>query len=393
VTSGLAPARIAAAALAWLALCAGAPRAVAADYVPPPGEWATLAPAEAGFDAEALAAAVEYAVANESSQPRDLGLTIPLSFSREPFDNLVGPTAPRGDPTGLVIRHGYLVARWGDPARVDMTFSVTKSFLSTVVGLALAGGRIASVDERVSATIDIPEFSQPPNDAITWDQLLRQTSNWRGTLWSKPDWADRPEGEDRFAWPTAPVPPPGERWKYNDVRVNALALAALHVWREPLPVVLAREVMGPIGASDRWRWHGYDNSFVTIDGRVMQSVSGGGHWGGGMFIDAWDLARFGLLHLRRGARGERRVYPESWYDYASRPTELNPGYGVMNWFLNGDRKLLPSAPAEAIAHFGFGTNMVYVDPVNDLVVVARWIDRGAVDGLIGRVLAALRPAA
>jgi len=118
------------------------------------------------------------------------------------------------------------------------------------------------------ATIDLPEFNSAPNDAITWDQLLRQTSNWRGTLWGKPDWADRPQGDDRFAWPTAPVPPPGASWKYNDVRVNALALAAMHAWREPLPAVLAREVMGPIGASDGWRWHGYDNSFVTLDGRV-----------------------------------------------------------------------------------------------------------------------------
>lgn len=136
----------------------------------------------------------------------------------------------------------------------------------------------------------------------------------------------------------------------------------------------------------------YENSFVTIDGRVMQSVSGGGHWGGGMFINAWDLARFGLLHLRRGAWGDERVYPESWYAYASRPTVHNRGYGVMNWFLNTDRETLPSAPAEAVAHFGAGTNMVYVDPVNDIVVVARWIDRGAVDDFIGRVLAALGPA-
>ncbi len=387
----------AAALLAGVYALAGAAGASAAatptGYVPPAGQWATRAPAEAGFDAATLAAAVEFAVANETRQPRDLALAIPLSFSREPFDNVIGPTAPRGEPTGLVIRHGYVVAQWGDPGRVDMTFSVTKSFLSTVVGIAVAQGRIERVDDRVSTTIGIPEFTAAPNDEITWDQLLRQTSNWRGTLWGKPDWADRPQGDDPFAWPTAPVPPPGASWKYNDVRVNALALAAMHVWREPLPAVLAREVMGPIGASDGWRWHGYDNSFVTLDGRVVQSVSGGGHWGGGLFISAWDLGRFGLLHLRRGAWGEARIYPESWYEYATRPTVHNPGYGVMNWFLNGDGKRLPSAPAEAVAHLGAGSNMVYVDPVNDLVIVARWIDRGALDGLVSRVLAALTPPA
>jgi len=122
----------------------------------------------------------------------------------------------------------------------------------------------------------------------------------------------------------------------------------------------------------------------------VQSVSGGGHWGGGMFINAWDLARFGLLCLHQGQWDGREVYPGSWFEHARTPTPQNPEYGVMNWFLNTDGKLLPSAPAEAITHFGMGTNMVYVDPVHDVVIVARWIDRGQVDAFIGRVLAALR---
>jgi len=377
-------------ALCGLALAAPAVPAAGTDYFPPAGHWEERPAEVLGFDGQALQRAVEFALGHETKLPRDLSIAIPLSFSREPFDTPVGPTQPRGGPAGLVIRHGYVAAKWGDLDRVDMTFSVAKSFLSTVVGVGLARGKIGSVDERVSARLELPEFSGEPNGAITWDQLLRQTSNWRGTLWGKPDWGDRPQGDDPFAWPDAPVPPPGASWKYNDVRVNALALAALHAWREPLPAVLKREVMDPIGASATWRWEGYENSWVTLDGRRVQSVSGGGHWGGGMFINAWDLARFGLLCLRRGQWDGREVYPESWFDYARKPTPQNPEYGVMNWFLNTDRKLLPSAPAEAITHFGMGTNLVYVDPVNDLVVVARWIQRDQVDAFIGRVLAALR---
>lgn len=360
-------------------------------YLPPAGSWATRPAADLGMDADALAAAIGFAVTNESRQPRDLALAVPLSFAREPFDAVIGPTQPRGDPTGLVIRNGYVVAQWGDPGRVDMTFSITKSFLSTVVGVALAQGRINSLGESVASRLDLPEFRDPPNDAITWDQLLRQTSGWRGTLWGKPDWADRPQGNDAFAWPAAAVPAPGAGWKYNDVRVNALALAALRLWGEPLPVVLEREVMGRIGASGTWRWHGYDNSWVDLDGARVQSVSGGGHWGGGMFINAWDLGRFGLLCLRRGKWGDAQVFPDAWYDAATTPTVHNPQYGFMNWFLNTDRELLPSAPAEAVVHFGAGTNLVYVDPVNDLAIVARWIERGDVDAFIGRVLAALAP--
>ncbi|HVE78617.1 MAG TPA: hypothetical protein VNA89_07140, partial [Gemmatimonadaceae bacterium] len=75
------------------------------------------------------------------------------------------------------------------------------------------------------------------------------------------------------------------------------------------------------------------------------------------------------------------------------PTTADPGYGFMNWFLNTDRKRFPSAPAAAFAHLGNGTNMVFVDPEHDLVVVARWIENAALDGLVRRMLAAVDGAA
>jgi len=129
---------------------------------------------------------------------------------------------------------------------------------------------------------------------------LRQTSDWRGTLFEMPAWADRParstpEGEPATFTDIQKVPlsEPGTVYEYNDVRVNLLALVALNVWREPLPQVLRKHLMDRIGASNTWRWHGYRNSWVEIDGQKIQSVSGGGHWGGGMHISAHDMARFG----------------------------------------------------------------------------------------------------
>jgi CubicO group peptidase (beta-lactamase class C family) len=172
------------------------------------------------------------------------------------------------------------------------------------------------------------------------------------------------------------------------VRVNVLALAALSVWRRPLPEVLREHVMDPIGASPTWRWYGYDNSWVVLDGRAVQSVSGGGHWGGGMFISARDQARFGYLTLRRGRWRDRQILSEAWVKRALTPTPAQPTYGFMNWFLNTDRKQWPSAPATAFAHLGNGTNIVYVDPDHDLVAVVRWIENGAVDGFLQRLLAA-----
>jgi CubicO group peptidase (beta-lactamase class C family) len=183
---------------------------------------------------------------------------------------------------------------------------------------------------------------------------------------------------------------PGTRYQYNDVRVNLLALAATSVWRRPLPQVLREHVMDPIGASPTWRWYGYENSWILVDGQPVQSVSGGGHWGGGMFISARDQARFGYLTLRRGRWNDRQILSEEWIRLATTPTPVQTGYGFMNFFLNADRAFLPSAPASAFAHMGNGTNMVYVDPENDLVVVARWIERNQIDGLVQRVIAAVR---
>jgi len=365
--------------------------AQAKDYLPPAGAaWAKQTPEKAGFDPAKLQAAIDFAIAQETPAPRDLGLAMALNFAREPYDTQIGPLAPRGAPTGLVIRHGYLVAQWGEPDRADMTFSVTKSFLSTLVGIALERGMIRDVNDPVRGYMPSGPFEPEHNRPITWNQMLRQTSNWQGTLWDKPDWADRPTGNDPLAWPTLPVPAPGAAWEYNDVRVNLLALAALHVWKQPLPEVLKREVMDPIGASTTWHWEGYVNSWVQIDGKRMQSVPGGGHWGGGMFISAWDQARFGLLCLHHGKWGQREIYSEKWYRFASTPTDVQPTYGVMNWFLNTDRKPVPAAPADVIMHLGNGANMIYVDPEHDLVAVVRWIKDDQRPEFIARLLAALR---
>ena len=396
-------------ALSLLAAPAGAQRGA---YVPAPGEaWEHRPAARVGMDSARLQEAVAFHRAHEARAPRDLLQAHWQTFGREPFGEPVGPFKPRGDPTGIVVRRGYLVAEWGDPRRVDMTFSVTKSFLSTVVGVAYDRRMIRSLDdpvaaymapvfpldpgaaarpaaERLAGTDVLAPFETAHNRRLTWDHMLRQVSDWEGTLWGKPEWADRPTGEPS-TWATRPRKDPGTAYEYNDVRVNALALAALQVWRRPLPQVLREQVMEPIGASDTWRWIGYETSWVEMDGQAVQSVSGGGHWGGGMFISARDMARFGVLTLRRGRWGERQVLSEDWVARALTPTPAQPGYGFMNWFLNTDRKLLPSAPATAFVHLGNGTNAIYVDPEHDLVVVVRWIANDQLDGFVQRVLASL----
>jgi len=113
-----------------------------------------------------------------------------------------------------------------------------------------------------------------------------------------------------------------------------------------------------------------------------------------MFISARDMARFGLFTLRRGRWGNHRILDERWFDLATTPTAAEPGYGFMNYFLNRPdaegNKRYPSAPDGAWAHLGNGTNMVYVDPENDLVVVARWIAGSGIDPFLGKIVGSIR---
>ena len=361
-------------------------------YFPEPGDrWHQRTPAQVGMDADALNQAIEFAKANESTDPRDLEEQHYYSFAKEPYGEHLGPFKARGGMTGIIVRHGYLVAEWGEPRRVDMTFSVSKSFLSTTVGLALTHGKIDDVHDLVGPYMPTDHFDSGLNSKITWDHLLRQTSDWQGTLFDKPDWSDRPPSNgDWKKYRDRVHNEPGTSYKYNDVRVNLLALAALHVWRRPLPQVLKEYVMDPIGASNKWRWHGYENSWITLDGLKVQSVSGGGHWGGGMWLTARDQARFGYLTLRRGNWNGKQLIDDDWFTMATTPTKVQRGYGFMNYFLNTDRKSIPSAPESAYSHRGAGTNMIYVDRENDLVVVARWIQGQSIDGFIKRVLASIK---
>ncbi len=297
-----------------------AQRGASGAYFPERFDWHTRTAAQGNVDVARLEAALKFAAANENPNTKDLATDLATSFGREPFDTPIGPVKPRGALSAIVIKGGYIVGEWGETTRVDMTFSVTKSFLSTVVGLLWQKGAIRDVTERVGDYMPTPElFDGPHNSKITWEHLLRQTSDWQGTLWGKPDWADRPEGQSPAEWPNRKLSEPGTRYKYNDVRVNLLALAALHVARRPLPEILRDEIMEPIGASSTWRWHGYDNSWIDLDGRKVQSMTGGGHWGGGMFISARDMARFGYLFLRNGKWKDRQIVSPKWIDMARSP--------------------------------------------------------------------------
>src|SRR5689334_13221716 len=167
-------------------------------YYPQPGNWEHRSANAAGLDPVKLQDAIAYAKEHESKEPRDLKKAhYQSAFGREPFGYPAGPLKDRGPATGLIIKNGYIIAEWGEPARVDQTFSVAKSLLSSVAGLAYDAGLITSVDDKVHTYMapiipyepgrlagnkadaleqkDVIElFDTEHNRTISWNHMLRQ---------------------------------------------------------------------------------------------------------------------------------------------------------------------------------------------------------------------------
>ena len=273
-----------------------------------------------------------------------------------------------------------------------MTFSVTKSYLSAVTGIAIDKGLIKSEKDKVSRYIWDKTFDGQKNQKITWEHLLNQSSDWKGSLWGINDWEDRPNPKLNIdSWRSEAQKEPGTHYKYNDVRVNVLAYSLLNIYRKSLPKVLQENIMDKIGASDSWRWYGYENSWVNIDGYMVQSVSGGGHNGGGVFINSEDHARFGLLYLNNGLWNGKRIISEEWIKKSVTSSSTNPEYGYMWWINHEDGEDYATSdwrnvPTNVQYGAGFGGNYIVIIPDENMVVVARWLGKEKIATFIRMIL-------
>jgi len=297
--------------------------------------------------------------------------------------------------SGVVRQRGRVVAAWGEPDRADLTFSVAKSYLAMLAGIAHGRGLLPDADEPVGARVRGIGFESAHNRAVTWRHLLEQTSEWEGTCLGIPDTVDRyrhvaheprpPQGKKGDA---RPLQPPGSYWEYNDVRINQLALALLHLFNQPLHEVFEEALMQPLECSLTWRWRGYDDAWVDLAGRRVQSVPGGTHWGAGVSISASDQSRLGQLLLDDGRQGGRELIPSSWVQRMRQPSAIAPYYGWLLW-LNPDGHVFPGASTQAYCMVGAGGHLVWIEPAHEAVVVLRWMDPAHTAGFMQRVSEAL----
>ena len=189
---------------------------------------------------------------------------------------------------------------------------------------------------------------------ITWHHLLQQTSEWEGTC------LGIPEQVDRYRWlpyqtgqadgqkgDARPLGEPGSRFEYNDVRINQLSLALLHLFKRPLPEVFEEFFRKPLGCSDDFQWVGYEQGWTEVKGQRMMSVPGGSHWGGGVSISAMDQARIGLMLMGQGQYQGQQILSQQWLEMMQQPCNIAPYYGYLIW-LNKDGALFKHAPRSIV---------------------------------------------
>lgn len=355
---------------------------------------------------DAIHRAIAFAQQHEVPWPRDPAAAPtpgqkPFGVHHDdppPYNRLRGPVHARGPVSGVLWQHGQERAAWGEPERADLTFSVAKTYLALLAGAAHDRGLLPDPNEPVGVRVKGIGFESAQNRAVTWAHLLEQTSEWEGSCFGLPDTVDRYRKVSHDPRPAAgrkgdarPLQAPGTYWEYNDVRINQLSLALLHLFSQPLPEVFDEALMRPLGATSDWAWRPYDDAYVELNGRRMPSVPGGTHWGGGVSIGTRDQARLGQLLLNGGVHDGRQLIPATWVAAMTRPGAIAPFYGWLMW-LNPGRQFFPAASEQASFMQGAGGHTVWLEPAHDAVVVTRWMDGAAAEGFMQRARAALQSA-
>jgi len=120
-------------------------------YFPSRWVWERKNPSVLGVNASKLEDAIKFAKENETELIIDLLRDKKDELKSDPHDDgtVVGPLKDRGPVTGLIIKNGYIIAEWGNPERVDVAYSATKSFIATAFGLAYDRGLIHNLDDLV----------------------------------------------------------------------------------------------------------------------------------------------------------------------------------------------------------------------------------------------------
>jgi CubicO group peptidase (beta-lactamase class C family) len=301
------------------------------------------------------------------ARERDLSVAAGGHAARASLDAVLRGTHTRAFV--VVHRDRIVYERYRDGAgerTLETSFSVAKSFVSTLVGIAIAQGRIRSLDDPV--TRYVPELARrdPRFRRITIRDLLSMRSGLRyeesGFPW--------PFGDDTYTYygvdlrkealeRTKVEQRPGTRWLYNNYNPLLLGLVLERATGRSVSDDMSRVLWRPLGAAHDASW-----SLDSDRSRFEKMESG-------VNATARDYARFGLLFLHGGAWNGNRIVSRAWVRAATTAvtrTDFPNPYGLF-WWIDGRRR----GRFFALGNYG---QYVYVDPVADVVVVRLGSDWG-----------------
>ncbi len=319
---------------------------------------------DAAFRAlDRIALLAKWRVVQPASTPRPLPPGPPLLQ----LPDLDAYMAGQRSSALLIVHNGTLrLERYGldfDAAGRWTSFSVAKSFTSTLVGAALQDGHIKSMDDKVSTYI--PQMKGSAYDDVSIRQLLTMTS---GVRWNE-DYADpnadvakfnnhQPEpGMDAIVSYLRQLPrdvPAGERWLYSTGETNLVGILVSQATGKPLSQYLEEKIWKPAGMEQQATWI-LSKTGQEISGCCIQAA-------------ARDYARMGLFILDGARAGGKSILPDGWLQQAtSKRADIGHngrGYGYQWWTYDDG-----SFAARGI--FGQG---IFIDPKRQLVIAsnANW---------------------
>lgn len=307
----------------------------------------------------------------------ETGDPVAAGFDPAKLDEIAARAEAGASNCFLVVKDGKVVDehywRGTTAASAQEVFSATKSYTSTLVGIAQDEGKLKITDK---ASTYIPEWVGTPSEDVTVENLLKNDS---GRHWdARTDYTDMAIGaRDKTAFSIAlgQDAPPGTVWAYNNSAIQTLSAVLAAATGEDASAYAQEKLLGPIGMTDSV---------------LKKDASGGSFTFMGLSSTCRDMARFGYLMLNHGNWDGRQIVSADWVEAATGHSsqELNAAYGYL-WWLNrkgpiasplqpttgeagGDQpdgQLVPGAPDDMFFALGFGNQIIAVDPGSGTVVV------------------------
>jgi CubicO group peptidase (beta-lactamase class C family) len=281
----------------------------------------------------------------------------------------------RTDTTGfLVLKNGQIVMEkyfgGADETSKFTSWSVAKSFTSTLVGLALADGKIASINDPV--TKYVPDLKGSGYDGVPIKDILQMSSGVKFNeeytnaqsdvvrWWQLAMVEHRMSLNDFLEKIPGGAEAPGTKFVYRSADTQVLGWLVSRVTGKDLADDLTERVWGPLGMEHDATWltdrdgpDGMEAAFCCINATLR------------------DYARFGMLFANGGKWGGKQIVPESWVHDATTPQSQQVAMGALfprdpydgygyQWWLR---------PAGAFSAEGIHFQFIFVNPAEKLVIV------------------------